>query len=94
MRIADREEERVFISWFASWSLDRRVFRSYELIREERSSQLSVEGLGGWVERDVARSIGVGIVEAEVEEEDATKELDVVKVKEGGAMRRMDGRSR
>lgn len=93
MRIADREEERVFISWFASWSLERRVFRSYELIREERSSQLSVEGLGGWVERDVARSIGVGIVEAEVEE-DATKELDVVKVKEGGGMRRMDGRSR
>lgn len=93
MRIADREEERVFISWFASWSLERRVFRSYELIREERSSQLSVEGLGGWVERDVARSIGVGIVEAEVEE-DVTKELDVVKVKEGGGMRRMDGRSR
>lgn len=72
------------------------MVRSYESIREEeRSSQLSVEGLGGWVEREMMDmgSTGVGIVEAEVEE-DATKELAKVKVKEGGGTRRMDGRSR
>lgn len=95
MRIAEREEERVLISWFANWSLERRVFKSYELIREERSSQpSSVEGLGGWVERDVAGSIEVGTVENDVEEEGVIKDLAVVKVKEGGGMRRIDGRSR
>lgn len=76
------------------------MVKSYESIRkEERSSQPSVEGLGGCVERDVVNvvdmgSIGVGIVEADVEEEDAVRKLAVVKVKEGGGMRRMDGRSR
>lgn len=97
MRIVEREEERDLISWFASWSLERKVVKSYESMREEeRSSQPSVKGLGGWVEREVADmgSIGVGIVEADVEEEGATKEFAVVKVKEGGGMRRMDGRSR
>lgn len=95
MRIAEREEERVLISWFANWSFERRVFKSYELIREERSSHpSSVEGLGGWVESDVTGSIGVGIVENDVEEDGTIKDLAVVKVKEGGGMRRIDGRSR
>lgn len=95
MRIAEREEERVLISWFANWSLERRVFKSYELMRDERSSQpSSVKGLGGWIARDVAGSIGVGIVGNDVEEEGAIKDLAAVKAKEGGGMRRIDERSR
>lgn len=71
------------------------MVKSYESIREEeRSSQPSVEGLGGWVERDVVDVVDVGIAEANVEEEDAARELAVVEVKGGGGMRRMDGRSR
>lgn len=57
---------------------------------EERSSQPWVEGLGGCVERDVADvgSTGVGIVEAEVEDDGAMKELEI---SAGGGMRWIDG---